>query len=225
MNYDWLLRQVFSVLVRLIPAIIGLWFWYRYTKGEKAFIILLGYDVIGIIIGAFLAYYYHNNIVMSHIYAIMEVWLLSIFYQKYMTSKSVKQILSWFPFIYTVFSIVMIIGFTGVFNNNPSSNSIRALFTIVFGSIALTQIVTEDENLIHQGNFWIILGLVSYYLLNIGYLSMKYWLIKTDSTLTWGLFTILRYSFYVVNIFYALGLWLIAKERKQKIVTEDIVST
>jgi len=225
MNYDWLLTQVFAILFRLIPTIIGLWFWNRYTKGEKAFIILLGYDAIGSIIGAFLAYYFQNNVIMHHIYCVVEVGLLSIFYKEYITSKSARQIISWFPLVYVLFTLIMIFNFTGIFNVNPSGNAARALFSIIFGSIVLTQIVTEDENLIHQGKFWIVTGLLSYYLINIGYQTMMYWLIKTDSTLTMGLHTLLSYSFYVVNMFYALGLWLIAKERKQKIVTEDIAST
>lgn len=221
----WLFRVFLSIFARLIPAIIGIRYWSRYERGEKALIILLGYDAIGSIIGAFLAYYYQNNVIMHHIYCVVEVGLLSIFYKEYISSKGAKQILSWFPFVYTGFTIVMIAGFTGVFNVNPSGNAIRALFSIVFGSIALSQIVTEDENLIHQGKFWIITGLLSYYLINIGYQTMMYWLIKTESTLTWGLHTVLRYSFYVVNMFYALGLWLIAKERKRNIITEEITST
>ncbi|MDH5367948.1 MAG: hypothetical protein OEW67_13265 [Cyclobacteriaceae bacterium] len=212
----WLFRVFLSLLVRLIPAIIGIRYWDRYKREERAFIILLGYDIIGIIIGAFLAYYYQNNIVMSHIYSIVEVSLLSIFFKTYISSISAKQILSWFPFVYAVFNIIMIVVFTGVFNDNPVGNAIEALFTIVFGSIVLSQIASEDENFIRQGHFWIITGLLSFYLLNIGYLTMSYWLIATDSTLTMGLHTVLTYSFYVVNMFYALGLWLIARERKQK---------
>lgn len=222
---SWHFVLFLSVLARLTPSIVGIRYWRRYERGEKAFIILLFYDIFGMIIGAFLVYYYHNNIVMSHIYSIMEVGLLSVYYKTYISSKSAKQIISWFPFIFTAFTIIMVAGFTGVFNNNPSESAIRALFSIVFGSIALSQIVTEYENVTKQGHFWIISGLLFYYLINIGYLTMSYWLIKTDSTLTMGLHAVLTYSFYVVNMLYAWGLWLIAKERKRNIITEEIAST
>lgn len=214
MNYAWLFRIFLSIATRLIPFLIGVRFWKRFKKGEKAFIILLGYDIIGMIIGAFLAYYYHNNIIMSNIYAIVEVYLLSIFYKSYIENNTAKKALSWFPILYGILFIVIAVFYTGIHNDNPSGFAVQALFSIVFGSVALGSLAGEYENLVKQGDFWIIIGLLSFYLINIGYLTMSYWLIETNSSLTMGLFNLLRYSFYVVNMFYALGLWLVANSTK-----------
>lgn len=214
MNYGWLLRILLSILARLVPFLIGFRYWKRFKKGEKALIVLLGYDVIGIIIGAFLAIYYRNNIVMFNIYAVVEVSLLSFFYMNYIENKNARMILSWFPIIYGVFYLIISIFFIGIHNDNPAGGAVQALFSIVFGAMALGQIVANYEDLNHQGQFWIIIGLLGFYLLNAGYYTMSYWLIETDSSLTWGLYSIYRYSFYALNIFITIGLWLIAKERK-----------
>lgn len=222
MNYDWLFRVAVSIVVRLVPALIGLRYWKRYGIGGQAFICLLSYDVVSIIVGGFLAYYYHNNIIMSNIYAITEVVLLSIFYKQFFVSNAAKKIFYWFPVLYGIVFSVLMFFVTGIHEKNPAAEAVNVIFVIMFSSMVLGKMAGEEENLIRKGHFWIILGLLSYYLLNGGYLVMKFRILETKSDLIWGLHNVLRYSFYVVNMFYALGLWLIAKERKNVIaVTES----
>ena len=213
MNYDWLFRVFLSIGVRAIPALIGWTYWKCYNRQEKAFIILLGYDVFGIIIGALLAYYYHNNIIMTNIYIVLEVSLLSIFYQQFLHNNIAKTLLFWFPFCYAIMVIVSSVFAYGIHNNNPIGNAIGGLFSVVFGVIALAHISNNDQNLIKQGLFWIASGLFGYYLMNMGYLSMRYWFLLTDSVFNVDLTLVLNLSFYFVNVLFALGLWLIAKER------------
>ena len=211
---SWLVGTIVSVLCRLVPATIGIRYWQRYTKGQKAFIILLAYDALGIIIGAFLAYYYKNNVIVSNIYVIAEVFLLSLFFSEYVQSKSAKKLLTFYPFLFGIFTITISVGFTGVHQNNPFATFGSSIFIIVFGAVALAQIVSEDKNLIRQGDFWIVTGLLSFYLLNVGYLSTNKWLIANNSPFLMDLFLILQYSFYVVNTFYAIGLSISAFRQK-----------
>jgi len=213
-----------GVTETLIVASIGIRYWGRYTRGEKAFVGLMAYDTAAIVIGAFLAYYYHNNIIMAHIYNIVAVGLLSVFFQKYLTDKMANKILFWFPFVYAVVSVSMIVGVTGIFNNSPFGEGILSLFVIVFGTIALSEIVTDHDNYFRNGNFWIIVGLLFFYLINMGYLTMSYWLIKTDSELTMKFYAVLKYSNHIALTLYAVGLWLLGKERAVPLKTSEETS-
>ena len=218
---SWIVSVLIGFSESLLVASIGIRYWRRYTRGEKAFVGLMAYDTVGIVIGAFLAYYYHNNIIMSHIFSIVSVGLLSIYFQKYLTDKTAKKILYWFPFVYAVLNVSMIVGVTGVFNDSPFGYAIRGLFVIVFGTIALSEVVTAHDNYFRNGNFWIIVGLLFFYTLNMGYLTMSYWLIKTDSELTMIFHAVLQYSYHIAIILYAVGLWLLAKERAVPLKTSE----
>lgn len=211
----WLIGVGITILCRLVPLIIGLRFWRRYNKGEKALIILFGYDIIATIIGAFLAYYYRNNLIMSNIYAVAEVLAVSWFFNHYFQNVTAKKIIFWFPLLFAIMQIITSVYFYGIHSINPAGSAIKGIFIIALGSFVIGPITDEPGKWYTNGAFWIVLSWLSFYLINIGYLTMSYWLIETNSTLIWGMHKILVYSFYVMSVLFVIGFYLIAKERKK----------
>ena len=210
----WILWLAPSLIARLIPTTIGLLNIKVLKSNEKALIYLFIYDIIGILIGAILVYLYRNNILMTHLYAIAEVTFLSIFFKAYLQNEGAKRVLNWFPVVFALVFIPVTFFVIGYENDNPAESATQYLFSITMGSLAMGSLMGKDENLIHQGHFWIVLGIVTFNLLNIGYMTMSAWLISSNSSLTMGLHSVLQYSFYASNLLFALGFWLIAKERK-----------
>jgi len=211
---SWLIGIALSIFFRLLPFIVGVIFWKRYNRGERALIVLFGFDVISIVIGAFLAYYYHNNIIVFHFYICTEIFVLSIFFQQYFYSSGAKKALKWIPKLYFILYLVYLLYTRQWFEDAPAFSAIEVIFIILLSAISLAQISSDDDNLIRQGRFWIVTGLLIFTLINGGYFIMNYWLISSNYELSASLQVITKYSYYFVNVLFALGLWLIAKEHK-----------
>jgi hypothetical protein len=104
------------------------------------------------------------------------------------------------------------------FEDAPAFSAIEVIFIILLSAISLAQISSDDDNLIRQGRFWIVTGLLIFTLINGGYFIMNYWLISSNYELSASLQVITKYSYYFVNVLFALGLWLIAKDALKSVV-------
>jgi hypothetical protein len=219
---DWILSRVIIQFFFLIPTVVGLYYWRLYTKPIKVIVVYILYSFVSQIIGSLLAYYYHNNMIVIHVNYFVQTALLSIYFSNYLTSRYAKKTLLIYPVVYIILFAILDGTVFGFFEHNPYERASFVLFVIALSSIALSHIVTNQTNIIKQGSFWIIAGLLCYYLLNTGYLIMSYWLIEFKSELTMKLYTLLKYSNNILNLLYTLGLWLIAKERKGLVTVKEI---
>lgn len=121
----------------LLPVIAGLIFYKKINKPLKTLLLYLVVSQVINIAGIVLSSYHTNNLPLLHVYTIVELVLLTLYYRHAWDDERVNR---WSMIIMISFPILCVINFTffqSIYQFNTYTRPLEALIIIVFSSLYL----------------------------------------------------------------------------------------
>ncbi len=193
-----------SVFSALIPIIIG--FTKRKEQTRIGYLILvlvlisLGSDILSYIS----AVIFRNNYWVLHIYHILEITILSLFYFYFLKSKSHLYFWLIILCIY-LFDIIIV---SNVIEMNSIFLAVESLLFILYGVLGYFTLFKDEEHLFLDGSpeFWFNTAIITYFSGALFSWSMFHYLHQPDGSGA-GIWAFHNIANILKNILFAIGLW------------------
>jgi hypothetical protein len=193
----------------IIPCVVGVIYFRKLSKAYKYLVMLLGMHLFSELLLITLAYLGVNNLIYLHLYAPLEIILLSTFFIHQLRSLQEKRIIWAVTFVITAISLI----YSLVGNNIAGFNSFpRAIECMYFSLLACYVFydILVDPGPVDDG-FYIVNGAVLFYFSScfLVFAFSKY--IAPDNKSLLMMSNIHSIIIAVCNIAYATGLWIASK--------------
>lgn len=193
-----------SVFSALIPIIIGFKKLKEQTRIGCLILVLvlisLGSDMLSYIS----AVIFHNNYWVLHIYHILEIMILSLFYFYFLRSKTHLYFWMIFLCIY-LFDVIFV---SNIIEMNSVLIAVESLLFILYGVLGYFRLFKEEVHLFldKSPEFWFNTAIITYFSGALFSWSMFHYLHQPDGSGagTWAFHNIAN---ILKNILFAIGLW------------------
>jgi hypothetical protein len=202
------------VMIKLIPLITGIRYWWSLTLPYKLTLIQVGIAIIFELAGWTIAHYWHqHNLWLFNCFHVIELWIMGMagyfLFQSMAIKRNVILLLLLGTGIWT-FTIIA----TGIFVfSTLCLVSLALILDIIYLVILIKTGLSGDERIQGKPVFWLRLSVIIYYSCNIPYYGLFNYLYKHNPHLHKLLFDVIIFNLnYIRYPFIALSFYLLGRK-------------
>jgi hypothetical protein len=198
-----------SILSPVLPLVVGV---AKRRELSQPFVILITLVAIAFaaeLIMVLLAVGGQNNLVVSHVFGLVEGALLISFFHEVlrMPKRRYRYLLTAFILLYISISIL----FDNILEFNTYSRSFEALLMVVFAILSLHLFYVKEEDIFIEKSpeFWIVIAVLIYFSGGLFSFLLSSDMLSQSPDHFYGSWIIHNFSNLVRNILFTIGLWRI----------------
>ncbi|MBA4168433.1 MAG: hypothetical protein H0X41_12975 [Chitinophagaceae bacterium] len=210
MNYELVIVFKYSIVLALITGLVR---YGKISRTYRPFIYIIIAGFLGELIASLSTLFYHNNILVSNVYSLVECILWIWQFRRWNVSHNKRNVMLLLTGLIAFWTIETAIGGRTNFN---SAFSVLYSFTLVFFAInQINQLIVEEKmNLLKNAKFLICTGVIIFYTYSVLVDSFYVLKVKESNSFLASIYYILVYVNLFVNLLYALAtLWIPTRER------------
>lgn len=206
--------RLISLLIIGVPFIMALFKFKKLNSVQRLLMYLISVIVLVEIISLFLWHKEINNLVMYHIYTVIEFIMISMIYTKVLTSLFPKYVFKILTFLFIIFAFLNVQFFQNIYTFNSNTITVSGIIIIIFSLSYFYALLQEIKYSALENNpmFWINSGFLIYFSTNLilFFINNSMFKASTEATyLVWGLHAIIN---IVLTLFYTIALWVTPKK-------------